>query len=287
MNKIIKNFLKKMAYILPDKLFLKIKYYCVFGEKLNLKKPEKYNEKLQWLKLYDRKKIYTTMVDKYEVKEYVANIIGKQYIIPTLGVYEYFEEIDFEELPNQFVIKCTHDSGGVIICKDKEKLDMDETRKKINKALKNNYYKKNREWPYKNVKRRIIIEKYMNDNTEEGLKDYKFFCFNGVPKIMYISNDYNKNTTTDFFDMNFNHLDLRMRDPNANIMPKKPEKFDEMKKLCRKLSKNLPHARIDFYIIDNNIYFGEITFFHNAGYSRISPSEWNKILGSWIEIPNK
>ena len=169
---------RKIIY-LTDKTFLKIRYRCTFNEELNLKEPKKFDEKLQWLKLYDRKEIYTTMVDKYEAKKYVAQIIGNEYIIPTIGVYNKFEEIDFERLPNQFVIKCTHDSGSVVVCRDKTKFDYFEAKKKINKSLKSNYYREGREWPYKNVKPRIIVEEYFEDSKTKDLIDYKIYAFRG------------------------------------------------------------------------------------------------------------
>jgi hypothetical protein len=188
-------------------------------------------------------------------------------------------------LPEKFVIKCTHDSGVVIICNDKKKFDYESAKKKVNKDLKRKYFYIWREWPYKNVKPRIIIEKLLVDKDNDALTDYKFFCFNGEPKIMYISHDAGKNPTTDFFDMNFNHLDIKMKDPNSLKMPDKPEKFEEMIELSKKLSKGIPHLRVDFYLINGKIYFGELTFYHNAGFSHIYPDRWNKQLGDWIKLP--
>lgn len=202
-----------------DEKFLKRKYKLILGHSLNLKNPTLFSEKLQWLKLHDRKPIYTTMVDKYEAKKYVANIIGEQYIIPTLGVWDKFEDIDFNKLPNQFVLKCTHDSGGLVICRDKRKFDVKAAKKKINRSLKRNYFWQGREWPYKNVKPRVIAEKYMEDAQSGELKDYKFFCFNGMPKFMYISNDRGMIPHTDFFDMNKASLSFRLKDPPS---PRKP-----------------------------------------------------------------
>ena len=181
------KFLKKLLRILPDKLYIQLQYFYHFYRFANLKNPQTFNEKLQWLKLYDRNPLYTTMVDKYKVKEYVANIIGKEYIIPTLAVYNNVEDIDFDRLPNQFVLKCNHDSGGLVICKDKSKLDKKGAIKKLSKALKNNFYYNGREWPYKNVKPCVIAEQYMEDSETEELRDYKFFCFNGDVKILFVA----------------------------------------------------------------------------------------------------
>lgn len=273
---------KKRIITLNDKLYLKILYKKEIGKKLNLDNPQTFNEKLQWLKLNDRKDIYTTMVDKYEAKKYVANIIGEEYIIPTIGVYDKFDDIDFDSLPNQFVMKCTHDSGSYVICSDKKKLDKLEAKRKIEKAFKKNYFYSHREWPYKNVKPRIIIEKFLKDDESNNLTDYKYFCFNGKAKIMYIGKDASKNSTTDFFDMEYNHLPIKIRDPQAKIMPERPKQFEEMRELAEKLSQEIPHLRVDFYVINDKIYFGEMTFYHMGGFTELKPYDWNKKMGDWI-----
>ncbi len=275
--------------ILPDSKYLKIKYYMTFRKKLNIDNPKSYNEKLQWLKLYDRNKKYTTLVDKYEVKKYVASVIGEDYIIPTIAVFNSFDDIDFSKLPDKFVIKCTHDSGGLIICSDKSKLNIKNARRIINKSLKKNYYRIGREWPYKNVKRKIIIEKYMQDFTDGELRDYKFFCFNGKAKLMFIaSNRQGKGDTYfDFFDLDFNHLSFEQGHPNAPSIPHKPINFDKMIVLAEKLSKNIPHVRVDFYEVNGKIYFGEMTFFHYSGFTRFNPEKWDFELGKLINLPNK
>ena len=252
---------------------------------MDIDNPTTFNEKLQWLKLHDRKPEYTQMVDKYEAKKYVAEKIGEQYIIPTLGVWDKFDEIDFDSLPNQFVLKCTHDSGGLVVCRDKSKLDFDLVKKKISKSLKQNYFWRGREWPYKNVKPRIIAEKYMEDGENECLTDYKFFCFGGEPKFMYRSMDKAKDPRTDFFDMDYNRLNMRMRDPNSDIIQQKPENFEKMKELSRILSVGIPHLRVDFYEIGGKIYFGELTFYHCGGFAKVYPEEWMNILGDWITLP--
>lgn len=274
--------------IMPDEQYLRRKFKVMLGYDLNLSSPKTYNEKLQWLKLYDRKPIYTTMVDKYEVKSYVASIIGNEYIIPTLGVWDRFEDIDFDSLPNQFVLKCTHDSGGLVICRDKANLDLVSARQKIVSCLKRNYYYKFREWPYKNVKPRIIAEQYMEDTATAELRDYKFFCFDGVAKALFIASerqDTSTDTKFDFYDMDFRHLDLTNGHPNAGKDIKKPETFEEMRDLAEKLSENIPHLRVDFYEVNGKAYFGELTFTHWSGLMPFDPEEWDYTFGSWIKLP--
>lgn len=270
---------------MSDEAYLKYAFRANVGRELDLKHPTTYNEKLQWLKIHNRKLEYTSMVDKYEAKAYIEKKIGSGYTIPTLGVWDRFSQINFDSLPEQFVLKCTHDSGGLVICKDKSKLNLSKVRKKINKCLKKNYYWANREWPYKDVKPRIIAEKYMEDTADDALTDYKFFCFGGEPKIMYISRDHGKEPRTDFFDMDFNHLPILARDPNAEITPGKPAQFEQMRKLAAVLSAGVPHLRVDFYIINGAIYVGELTFFHMSGLTLVKPEEWNIKMGEWIQLP--
>lgn len=273
---------------LTDKQKINIKYRVEFKKKLNLHSPCTFNEKLQWLKLYDRNPEYTKMVDKYEAKRYVADIIGQEFIIPTLGVYDKFDEIDFDKLPEQFVIKCTHDSGGIIICKDKSKLDIKKAKNKINRSLKTNYYYAGREWPYKNVKPRIIIEKYMTNNDGTEIKDYKFFTFNGEPKLMYVSEgSHTEYQQIAFFDMNYNQQNIKRRDyNNFKILPEKPINFNLMISLSKKLAKNIPHLRVDFYEIDKKVYFGELTFYTGSGFIPFEDEEWNRRIGEWIKLPS-
>ena len=416
----------KLGFI-NDEKYLKLMYWANTGKKLDLENPVTFNEKLQWLKLHNQNPEYSRMVDKYEAKKWVAEKIGNEYIIPTLGVWDTFGEIDFDKLPNQFVLKCTHDSGGLVICKDKRTLDKAKAKEKIEASLKKNYFLIGREYPYKTVKPRIIAEKYMEDitiqelrdykiftidgiakalfivsnrqsgkttadnldidfklldvtlenlhsevipyrskwfeqmvktaeyldrdtvelrgefyevngkayfgeitfldesgfdtfnseewdqkfgdliklpeiyggyavisegwvlwihkpTTSECLTDYKFFCFDGIPKVVYVGKDKAKDPRTDFFDMEFNHLPIRMRDPNAEIMPKKPIALEQMKSIAAKLSKGCPHLRVDFYLINGNIYVGELTFFHCSGFTEVKPMEWNQIMGDWIHI---
>ena len=279
-----------ISHVIPDKIFLSFYYKAVFGKKLDLNNPRTFNEKLQWLKLYDRNPGYTKLVDKYEVKKFVAEKIGEKYIIPTLGVWERFDDINFNDLPDQFVLKCTHDSGGIIICKDKNKLNKGEARRLLNKYLSQNFYYQAREWPYKNVKPRIIAEKYMEDKTYSELRDYKFFCFNGEPKIMFVATErqlVGEEVKFDFFDMNYNHLNIINGHPNAKTIPEKPVHFDEMKMLARVLSEGIPHVRIDFYEANGHVYFGEFTFAHFGGFVPFEPEEWDYRLGEWIVLPER
>lgn len=270
-----------------DETYLKIAYFLRMGKKLNLDNPVTYSEKLQWLKINDRKSIYTDMVDKYEAKRYVAGIIGEEYIIPTLGVWDKFDDIDFDKLPNQFVLKCTHDSGGLVICSDKSRFDKQKAKKKIEKCLKNNFYWGHREWPYKNIKPRIIAEEYMENAATGDLPDYKFFAFDGEVKALFIATERQKKgaeTKFDFFDEEYNHLPFTNGHPNADVLPTKPERFDEMKALAAKISRGFPQLRVDFYEVDGKVYFGEITFFHWSGMTPFKPEEWDYKFGSWINL---
>ena len=276
----------KITNFIPDSIFLKLKYKLAIGNKLDLNNPKTFNEKIQWLKINDKKDIYTKMVDKYEVKKYVADIIGRKYIIKTIGVYDSFDQINFNELPNQFVIKCTHDSGGLIIVKDKSKLNIKETGAKINKALKKNYFYSCREWPYKNIIPRIIIEEYMEDETYKELIDYKIMCFNGEPKIIFTCSErYKKGLKVTFFDMNWNRLNFKRHYPTSNEKIEKPTNYAKMIELSKKLSKNIPFIRVDWYEINKKLYFGELTFYPGSGFEEFTPSEWDRKLGDMLELP--
>lgn len=300
MNKIVK-YIKRPSNILlylmnknffkwiPDEKYIKIKYKLEMNQKFNLKEPRTFNEKLQWLKLYDRKPEYTKMVDKYEAKKYVANIIGKKYIIPTLGVWDKFEDIEFDKLPKQFVLKPTHTSGNVFICKDKEKINYKQLRKMINKWLKRDYYLVHREWPYKNIKPKIIAEQYMVDDSGMKLKDYKFFCFNGIAQtILVCSNRNGSFKNTNFYDINWNLQPFtREKHKNSNEQIKKPKNLDEMITVAEKLSKDIPFVRVDLYEINGKVYFGELTFYPSSGFEGFEPEEWDKKLGDMLELPTK
>lgn len=281
----IKNSSYGMYDRLPDEEYLKRLFFAHMKKELNLEKPKTFNEKLQWLKLYDRKPEYTQMVDKLAVKEYVAQIIGEEYIIPTLGVWDSFDEIDFDCLPEQFVLKCTHDSGGLVICRDKKGLDIEAARRKIEKSLKQNFFYRCREWPYKNVPPRIIAEQYMQDGDNANLPVYKIFNFSGNPRIIQvIQNDKTKNETIDYFDTQWRLLNLRQNFPNSAVSMEKPGCLPEMLKLAEKLSNNLPFIRVDLYEVNGKVYFSEYTFYSDAGFAAFYPGKWDSILGGWIPI---
>lgn len=279
---------------IPDDIYLKKEFKVRMGKELNLNNPQTFNEKIQWLKLYDRHPEYTMMVDKYAAKQYVASKIGYEYIIPTLGVWTKFDDIDFDKLPNKFVLKCTHDSGGLVICKDKSKLDIAAAKRKIEHCLKRKYYYIHREWPYKNVPPRIIAEKYMTDNvntsTNETLKDYKFYCFNGIPDYLYVSDNMDDHSkakvcfmNTEWEKASFGRTDYKKFDQ----VPEKPQQFEKMKELVQELSKDIPFLRVDFYEINKRIYFGELTFHPCAGYMPFDPKEWDEKLGELVILPDK
>jgi len=289
MNQNIKEIFKKIVTLIPDKLWLSWLFKHRMGYSMDWKNPKTYSQKLQWLKVYDRNPIYTMLVDKYEVKPYIEERIGKQYIIPTLGVWNHFDDIDFDDLPDQFVLKCTHDSGGLVICKNKKEFDKEKFREIFRLALKRNPYDVTREWPYKNVKPRIIAEKYMEDETSHDLRDYKFFAFNGTMKAMFIATERNSREETkfDFFDRDFNHLNIRNGHPNAEHLPEKPTKYAEMCQLAEKLSEGLSQVRVDFYEVNGQVYFGEMTFFHWSGLKPFEPEKWDRVFGDWIILPEK
>lgn len=283
----IKNLIYRfLLRFIPDSLWIRLQYRRNMGRWPNLKNPKTFNEKLQWLKLHDRNPLYTKLVDKYEVKKIVADLIGDEYIIPTLGVWNKFDDIDFDKLPNQFVLKCTHDSGGLVICKNKAKLDIDAARKKINNCLKFNYYWATREWPYKNVRPKIIAEKYMEDESGYELKDYKVFCFNGVPKALFIATDRgNHETKFDFFDTDLNHIPMKQHYPNnPNIKIPDPSGIKKMFELASVLTKKFKHCRADFYDINGKVFFGELTFSHFSGWQLMEPEEWDEKFGSWLNL---
>lgn len=283
-----KTLAKRVLRVLPDPLYLRLRYLIAFRKPLHLKNPRTFNEKLQWLKLYDRNPEYTRMVDKYEAKKYVAERIGEEYIVPTLGVWDRFEEIDFDALPDQFVLKCTHDSGGLVICKDKKSLDLDAARRKITSCLKENYYWDYREWPYKNVKPRIIAEPYLRDDETGELWDYKFYTFGGeVKALLIISGRDTPDASGDYFDAEFHHLDMQWGYKNAKTLPAPPKSMEEMIRLAQLLSKSTPELRVDFYEINGKPFFGEMTFFDGGGFEKIVPEKWDRIFGDWVTLPQK
>ncbi len=279
----------KFFHFIPDETYLRIQFRLRMGYKLDLKNPRSYSEKLQWLKLNYRNDNQTRCVDKYLVRDFVSNRIGDSYLIPLLGVWDSFDEIDFDKLPNEFVLKCNHDSNSIKICRDKSKFDKDSAKLFFDQKIRNSFYYCSREWPYKNVKPRIIAEKYMEDDKTKELRDYKFFCFNGEVKAMFIATDRqspDKPTAFDFFDTSFNHLPIKQGHPNACNIPDKPSCFFKMLDLSRELSAGFPHVRIDFYEINGCVYFGEMTFYHFGGLMPFIPLEWDYKFGDWLSLPN-
>ena len=279
--------LKRMLWWLPDKPYLQLYYFLRFKRFCDFKNPKTFNEKLNWLKLHDRKPEYTTMVDKYEAKRYVAERIGEEHIIPTLGVWDCVEDIDFDSLPDQFVLKCTHDSAGLVICRDKKQLDIIKAKDKLSKALKRNFYYVGREWPYKNVKPRIIAEKYMEDAVMGELRDYKFFCFNGAVKCFKIDFDRFIKHKANYYSPEGDLLPF-----GENVCPPDfekdltmPHSLGKMIDFAQKLSKDIPFLRVDFYEVGKQIYFGELTFYPASGFGLFTPKKWDATLGGWIQLP--
>lgn len=281
---------KGMFNRLSDKAYLDLVFVSVFGKKINWASPKTFNEKLQWLKLYNRCPEFTSMVDKFAVKQYVAEKIGQEYIIPTLGVWDSFDEIDFDKLPDKFVLKCTHDSGSVIVCRDKNKFDFTKAESRIKSCLKKSLFWYGREWPYKNVKPRIIAEQYLEDEFSKELSDYKFYCFNGEPKMLYVSRGLENHETAriSFVTMDWKQAPVKRNDfESFEELPPKPESFDLMVEYSKKLSKDIPFLRVDFYDINGHLYFGELTFFPGAGFTVLEPKEWDATFGNWITLPEK
>lgn len=281
---------ENLYFLFSDRRYLELQYKYHMGLKLDLDNPKRFTEKLQWLKLYNHDPKHTIMVDKIKAKDYVSSLIGEEYIIPTIAVYNDISQINWSNLPNQFVMKCTHDSSDIVICKDKSTFDKDAASKKLAKGLKKSLYRRTLEWPYKNVPRKIICEEYMVDESGYELKDYKWFCFDGVPKIMFVASDRQvkgEETKFDFFDMNFNRLPIKNGHPNSSKEIKRPASFETMKIIASKLSAGIPHARIDLYDINGRVYFGEITFFHYSGMVSFEPGEWDYKIGSWLNLPGR
>ena len=293
MNIIAKKIFGKLKYhhltdMLPDRIYLSLLYSYKFDKKLDWKNPVSFNEKINYLKLYDRKSAYTSMVDKYEAKSFVASILGDGFIVPNYGVWDSFEEINFDQLPDQFVLKCTHDSGGLVICRDKSKLDFEAAREKINKSLAQNYYYLCREWPYKNVKPRIIAEEFLSEVADKGVTDYKFFCFNGKPKFIYVSRGLEKHETAQisFFDMKGNKLPFVRSDYSPIDSFERPENFDDMIGIAEKLAhaSDSPFIRVDLYDINQRTYFSELTFSPCGGYIPFSPASADEQIGKILDI---
>lgn len=285
----VKYFLKRIGIlrIIPSKFYLSYLYKKISGEKLNLRNPTSYNEKLQWLKLYDKNPLYTKLVDKYAVRDYVKKMIGDEYLIPLLGgPWHSVDEINFEALPDKFVLKCTHDSGSAIICDDKSKFDINTAKKKLDRCLKTKFFYIAREWPYKNVPPAIIAEKYMVDETGYELKDYKIFTFSGVPKLIQVDYDRFQNHKRNLYDTKWNYLPVQIKYPtDPSIKINRPQKLEEMLAAAEKLSNGLVHVRVDFYSIRDRLYFGEMTFYHGGGFEKFTPKKFEYEMGDWIKLP--
>jgi hypothetical protein len=263
------------------------KYFIIFGKFVDFKNPKTFNEKIQWLKIYGNLQKYTNLVDKYEVRKHIAEAIGEKYLIPMIDIFDKFEDINFGKLPNQFVLKCTHDSGSVVICTDKTVFNIEEARNKLNWCLKRNYYYGGREIQYKNIKPRIICEKYMIDESEFELKDYKIFCFNGVPKIIQVHFDRFTDHKRNLYDIEWNYIPACIgypADPNTIIT--KPKNLKEMLDIAKVLSKDIPHVRVDLYLVGDDIFFGELTFAHANGFMKFEPEEFALQMGEWIILPS-
>lgn len=284
-NKVV---IKLSPFIPSDELYIRLKWLATMDYRLNLKDPKSFNEKINWLKLHDRKPEYVTMVDKVAVKDYVASIVGDQYIIPTLAVWSRVEDIDFESLPKQFVLKTNHDSGGVVVCRDRKSFNKGKAIQILNKSLNTDYYLQSREYPYKHLSRRVFAEQYLEDDRFGELRDYKFFCFDGEVKALFVATgrmSSDSETRFDFFDSDFHHLNIINGHPNAIVTPEKPICFEEMKEVAGKLSKGIPHVRVDLYEVNGKVYFGELTFSHWGGFTPFEPESWDYQFGSWIKLP--
>ena len=272
---------------LSDKTYLRFKYWLNMDKKLDLKNPKTFNEKLQWLKLYNRKPEYTMMVDKYAVREYIKKKLGEEYLIPLLGVWDSSDDIDFDKLPNQFVLKCNHNSGlGMCICKDKSKLDIDKVKKELKKGLEEDYYLTSREWPYKDVPRKIIAEKYMEEKPNTELNDYKLMCFNGKVRCSFVCSERfsDDGLWVTFFDKDWNVMPFERHYPKSVNAIEKPKTYEKMVEFAEILSKDIPFVRVDFYEISGKLYFGELTFFPGSGYEEFEPEEWDYKLGKMIDL---
>lgn len=284
-----KNVMQRYNNVLDDYEWMKHRHTYYSDEKIDIEQPKTFNEKIQWLKLNYRNDTYTHLVDKYDVKDYVAKIIGEKYVIPTLGVWEHYDDIKFDELPNQFVLKCTHDSGSTKIIFDKSQINHNELREEMEHKLSLNYYWiGSREWPYKNVIPRIIAEPYLVDESGYELKDYKVFSFNGIPRLIQVDWGRFAEHKRNLYDTEWNYIDLQIKYPTDSTHHiEKPDVLDELLHISKILSKGMPFVRLDFYIIEKQIKFGEFTFFHGGGSEKITPEEWRRTMGEWIELPNK
>ncbi len=279
---------RKLSRLIPDRIYLQIVYFRHFKKFIDFDNPKTFNEKIQWLKLNYRKEEYTNLVDKYRVKQYITKLIGEEYVIPTLGVWNNVDDIDFKSLPEKFVLKCNNDSGGIVICKNKKDFDEAKAKSFLKERLKNNGYWYGREWPYKNVKPCIIAEKYMEDSISKDLKDYKFFCFNGSMEFFDIDIDRFIEHRSNYYDRNGNFLPFGKTycPPDYTKKIEMPKNLDKMIELAETISHNTVLSRIDFYEIDGQVYFGEITFYPGSGFSPFTDEKWDYKLGDMIDLPN-
>lgn len=280
------SFLHRTCKWYSDKFYLKMLFRLEMGYPLNLNDPKTFNEKLNWLKIYYRNPLYSRLADKYLAKEYVAEKIGEKYLVPNYGVWDSVQDVNIDELPEQFVMKATGDSSGVIICRNKSKLKIEEAKAKLARCQNSNYYYFLREWVYKDIKARIIVDKFLDDNSGKELRDYKFWCFNGEPKVMYCTNK-GSDIFENFYDMDFNPIDINHGFRRNFPEFEKPDAFEEMKNLASKLAEGLPFVRIDFFYVNGNIYFGEFTFYDWGGMRPFADKKWDEKLGSWIKLPEK
>ena len=279
---------RKLSRLIPDRIYLQIVYFKHFRRFINFNDPKTFNEKIQWLKLNYRNEEYTKLVDKYRVKQYITKLIGEEYVIPTLGVWNNVDDIDFKSLPEKFVLKCNNDSGGIVICKNKKDFDEAKAKSFLKERLKNNGYWYGREWPYKNVKPCIIAEKYMEDSISKDIKDYKFFCFNGSMEFFDIDIDRFIEHRANYYDRNGNFLPFGKTycPPDYTKKIEMPKNLDKMIELAETISHNTVLSRIDFYEIDGQVYFGEITFYPGSGFSPFTDEKWDYKLGDMIDLPN-
>lgn len=284
-RRIINTFLYQTAPLWPDELYLRLRFFCFFGYLPNLKNPNTFNEKLNWLKLHYHNPVMPILADKYAVKDYVTDKIGKDYVVPCYGVWEHFDDIEFNSLPKRFILKTTGDSGGTYVCHDKSNINLQKARDILERGIAKNYYYYGREWAYKEIKPRIIAEYLLDDNSGHELTDYKFWCFDGNPLIMYITN---KGSTIyeNFYDMDFKPMNINHGFPRKTPEFDKPVDFEEMKSLARKLSKDLPFVRVDFFDVDGKVYFGEYTFYDWGGLQPFLSKEDDLNVGQYLKLPN-
>lgn len=294
-NKVIANPYKVIPYLaskgllnkLSDKFYLKLMFRARIGKKLNIKNPETFNEKIQWLKLHDRKEYYSDIVDKLKVRDYISETIGESYLTPLINVYDDVEQIDFDSLPNKFVLKCTHDSGGVVVCDDKRSLNVNKAKRKLKRHLKSKYFYHGREWPYKNVVPKVICEEYIEHDVSEGLIDYKLMCFNGKVKCSFVCLERNSSDglKVDFYNLDWNLMPFERQYKNSGSKITKPLNYELMINLAERLAKEFSFMRVDFYEVKGKLYFGEMTFHPGSGFEKFKPYEYDVKLGNWITLP--